>query len=286
MGIRKGATAKSEQVTDQVKLSKAIEASIDELRQETHQRLVEKLGKTLPERTDPPDFVACQDAMAAWLAHQRELVAQAENTLLRERRQDSRLRTKRDRLVKDLVAELRKAQFLIDSVLGPGWSAEVIGIGTGLHQIKPERLEQVAAQAVAELRNPDSALATLVPTGKSLGGAAETATLIEDLQLQLSKTLDELSKSLRRTQTALGAKQELAQQLAGETQRVTAVMQAIYRLAGLDFHADRLRPPQPSSAEDREEQEGAEIGSASPANDASAPTPASANEPGGDLAIA
>lgn len=257
MAEKRKPTVQSKVITDQVKISKSIEASVHELRADTHARLVARLAPVLADPGELPDFGLVQQALAVWLGHQRSQLAKADALVDRERREDSRLRARRDRYYQELVGELKKAQWMIESVAGPGWAADVLGLGTGLGRALPERLGEVAAQAVAELRNPDLAALAGLPADKNLSGSSETAAAaIEAAATRLQTVLDQLPPSLRRTQAALGAKREQSELLGREIQRVSLVIEGFYRLADHDFHADRLRPAQPGTSGGEEEEEG------------------------------
>jgi hypothetical protein len=142
----------------------------------------------------------------------------------------------------------------------------VIGIGSGLAEMDVARLERLATQAIAELRRPD--LAWLEPLAEGIKEAVDfeaVARSIEVPLLELQQVLAELPASLRRSQSALEAKQGQIATLQKEIQRSAAVLEGIYRFAGLEFHAERLRPKSRSASESEAEE--TPEGAASAAND-------------------
>jgi hypothetical protein len=253
---KKNLTPQSRLANHQIKLSARVEASALELAARADEQIRSRLGPILEAEEAPPDFAGIQRLLARWLGHHRAHLAAVEAVYDRELRLDSRLRQRRDKLYDEVVLRLRRAQLQIDGLYGHGWSGDVIGIGTGLSIIEVARLERIAAQAIEELRRPDQAW--LEPLPQETRAAIDFEALAKSIEtplLELQEVLAELPGSLKRTQGALEAKQGQIAALQKEIKRVATLLEGVYRLAELEFHAERLRPKARSAAETPEEGE-------------------------------
>jgi hypothetical protein len=230
-------TQLSTKVHEQLRLSASVEHSATALAERVHLAFLERLPPILGPDQPPPDLQAFVLLVGRWLAHGRRTLEELEAVYARELRWDQRLRLRRDEAVKTLIGKLRLVQGQLDNAFGKGRSGTFAGFGTGLQDMDPALLTRIAQQAVAELR-----AVTLVPREPLEFDVEALAASIEAPLAELQAILLELGPSLRNTQLALEAKQAQLANLTRDIRRAASILDGLYRIAGLDFHADRLRP--------------------------------------------
>jgi len=157
--------------------------------------------------------------------HTRELVSGAD------------LRRQRNQLSAELRVLMRDGRFLLDRAIG-GAAAKAALRDRRVSKSTPASLAQGARQVAETLRDPKYA-----GSGSGLLSAAESvATTLEEAASQLEQVLGLLSPQKKSSQGSLEEKVRDIEAASRETQRCSELLFGLYRVAGLDFHADRVRP--------------------------------------------
>lgn len=239
---------------DQVRLAVRVEKAAVLLAEKTQKALLGELPPILNEGESPPDLSGCGLVAARWLGWRRQRLEAAEGRYARELRTDQRLRQARDEALAQLIDSLRVVQARLDLAVGKGRSGSFAGFSTGLQDLEPALLVRIATQAVEELRRNDFGLSG-AKAAAAAADLADLAQMVEQPLGDLTRILDELPASLLLTEDALQAKQAELDLLTRDARRVSGFLIASYRLVGLEFHAERLRPKARASGEASEEEE-------------------------------
>lgn len=244
-------TQLSVEVSAKLRQCALVELAAIEHQEAVQQNLAAALKPLLADHEQPPDLRPVHDALSRWLAYQRERLVQADADYGREVRWGIRLRQRRDELMSTVIDRLRWMQAQMTNAYGAAQSAALAGFATGLQVTNAEHLARIARDAVNELRRSN------LKHVKSREGVTldhETiARSIEEPLFELETVLAEELPSIRKTQGALGAKVAQIETLTRELKRVSVYLQGSYRLVGMDFQADRLRPKRSAAPEKTEE---------------------------------
>jgi hypothetical protein len=240
---------------DQRRLAIRVETAAIELADKTQLALLEVAPPIFGEGVAPPDLRAQGQAVAHWLAWRRQQLEAAEAVYARELRADQRLRAARDEARDGLIEALRVVQVQLDLALGKGRSASFTGFGTGLQLIETDMLMRIAEQTLEELRQGELGQLRNKSGQPAMPGLADLIARIEAPLAELSRVLGLLPASLLQTEAALEAKRSELDQLTLDTRRLGRLLSAGFRVAGLEFHADRLRPRARTTGGSEEEEE-------------------------------
>ena len=155
-----------------------------------------------------------------------------------------KLRGERDRLAAELRSELRSARLLLDESFDKNLST---GIFTRrqISVVRPVALARLARETAASLRSPEVA-----PTRSLAGGAfPEPAGVAEALDRRAQELENTLALLARKRETfGVGVKNQTLQEAAGGRRRAQDLLYGIYRGAGYDHLAARLRPKRRATA--------------------------------------
>lgn len=149
------------------------------------------------------------------------------------------LRVQRDELVKKLRERMRDVRYLLTrSVEGGVYKAALRD--RRISKVKPVSLLQGARDLVATLRDPELAVGSADP---ALAASAVTfsAALEADAAL-FEQVMVQLTPQKRAKQENLRAKTADLRAAAETNRRCAELLFGLYRVAGLDYHAERLRP--------------------------------------------
>lgn len=185
------------------------------------------------------DWTLLQKLISRRLASKSLRLAELDAGLEVGRSGDKELRRERNRLAALLRGELRAARFLLDESLGR--EAGLLR-WRELSQVMPAGLVPVARETAASLRSSAMlAEASLSATGafpnaSGLAGALDRRALELDQQLQL------LAPKLKRETFAVGEKSQEWEEANSARLRSQDLLFGLYRAAGKDHLAQRLRP--------------------------------------------
>ena len=212
-------------------------ASAAEFAEQANVGFAQRFAPVLGPDEAPPDFLFAQELIARLLKAVSSNLKETGSAQTQQLVTTAALRDKRDRATSELRVLLRHARRLLDELLAPETARTVLRVRR-VSNMKPGMLVQAARDVVAALRDPDLGLQN---KPSRVFDAAGVAKRVEEKSEELAALLNRLAPQVRATQAELGAK--VAEiEIAAETHRRCAdFLYGLYRLAGLDFHADRLR---------------------------------------------
>ncbi len=148
------------------------------------------------------------------------------------------LREQRDQLADQLRDFLRDARNLLDAALDSAGARVALPVRR-LSNMSPPFLVQAARQVVDTLRDPRLDFAG---RPNSIYEVPKMIAALEGTAGELEALLERLAQQARKNQNELGAKLAGVENAADLNRRCGDFLFGLYRLAGLDFHADRRRP--------------------------------------------
>ena len=180
------------------------------------------------------------EAISGWISHQAFVVENAERLHLGELRTLSKLRDERDKVKKLLYQKVLKVRTTIEGTFGTGKSSQFVGLDAGLSNVEPMVLKRYARPAYLILSNPD-----FEPPETGLPGAAvdpreAAADLLPTLE-RFEQILKEMDNQSRVVEDALKVKTQELEELHTVTTGGSKVLEGLYKLAGEEFHSERLR---------------------------------------------
>ena len=235
--------------------SQSVTTGAEEVAQEVGTSLEERFRPFLAPGEAPVDWVLAQKLIARLLASKDEDLDGIDRLLELERSTNKKLRADRQRIAAKLRGQLRAARLLIDESFGPG-------VATGIFrerrvgEVTPPRLVRLARETVEALRSPELQ-PSLALTGADVGDPAILAAAIERRAEELAQHLAVLVPRRKRETLAVGAKQASWEEANSFRRRAQDMLFGLYRGAGFDHFASRLRIKRPRKAET--EQEGGKV---------------------------
>lgn len=183
--------------------------------------------------------IALQTAVIRMIEDCRTRLESAEAQHLKELRQERSLRARRDQQRGALYRVLFDLRSALDGAFGAGTAERLLGLGPRLGIVDAQVLRRHAREAEKVLTGqgfewPGPALA-LTP--------AQVAAGILEVLEPLEQTLEELALQKRVTQMAQKAKTRALEGCRKTFVYGSRLVEALYVLAGEEFHAARLRPP-------------------------------------------
>ena len=216
-----------------------IAAAARTFKENVQQALQTLLKARLREGEDLPDTTFLQELLARLLDESSMSLLEVDNSHTKEMVAAAELRQKRDELTENLRLRLQDVRYLLDRNLEPA-TAKAALRERRLSRAKPNLLTQGARQAAATLREPKFARAAGPGEGSFLS-AAEQAAALEADAAALEAVLERLSPQKKTSELSLAAKVADLNSAVDTTRRCSEFLFGLYRLAGLDFHAERLR---------------------------------------------
>lgn len=234
-------------------------ASAEKLAPEVTAIFNRNLAPYLREGEVMPDVGLLQELIGRFLEASGDQLLEVDNRYTAEVRTNQQLRTRREALIEELRGRLRDIRYLIDRRFGLEASKQLMPV-RDLYQYSARELVQAGRQVITVLRDPQYAL----DQAHANGLLANAQALADALELECSELAELLNRQLagQKRDKQSGLKQKLAEiKTATEAARRSAdFLAGIYRLAGLDFHAERLRPAlrrrKPQSTDEEEKKDG------------------------------
>ncbi len=245
-----------------------------------------KLQAYLEEGEQLDGMKPLQLTLVRWIEDDQNRLEEHEAVQRSASRQLKRLRLHRDEQQATLYNKLLRIRKTFDDAFGQGLAAIYLGLGPRLRDIEPLAFRRQARETIAILSDPE--LATPEPEIAGIWeNPAKYAAQIQESLTPFQAALDEIESQKREVEKAQKAKTDLLAELGDRLTWSIRLFEAIYRLAGLGFHADRLRvtsvsrpsPGEPAGDTDTDGETETEEVEASPATQSPESSPSTASAP-------
>lgn len=215
-----------------------IAASAAEFKEQANAGLANRFATVLGPGEVSPDFLFAQELVGRLLGGVYENLQEAGSAQTSQLVAAAALRVQRDRATAELRLRLRDGRELLDDLLSSATAKTVLPIRR-FSNMASAMLVQAARDVVMTLRDPKLGLEA---KPSILFDATKLAATLERKADELASLLAQLAPQARATQAELGNKLAEIKTGADTHRRCADFLYGLYRLAGLDFHADRLRP--------------------------------------------
>ena len=199
-----------------------------------------------------------QLTLARWIENDNQSLEDHEAAQRSALRELKRLREQRDEHQAKLYSKLVRIKQIFEDAFGPGKASIYLGLEPRLRDAEPQAFRRQARETIAILEDPE--LTTPEPIVAGVWDRpASYAKQIQDSLTPFHNALDEIESQKRAVEKAQKAKTDLLTAIGNRLTWSIRLIEAIYRLADLGFHADRLRvtiASRPSPGEPVEDQVG------------------------------
>ena len=271
-------------VTRQLKLARDITASVGAIARTVAEVLDPRLSSYLEEGAALDGIGTVQIALVRWIDddhRELETLEEQHRSALRKLKQ---LRLRRDGEQSVVYGQMLQIRNTFEDAFGQGLAAVYLGLDPGMGEVEPLVLRRYGRETIGVLSSPD--LVTPEPAVPGLWESPERyAEQIRSVLEPFETTLAEINAQTMEVEVALKAKTDLLDQLKDRLKWSVRLFEALYHLAGLGFHADRLRPkssrsrrPDDGEAETPSDGEAEETAANAPPENGEAATPEPAAE--------
>ena len=217
-----------------------IAASAREFGGQVHNALEALLGSRLREGETFPDLGLFQELLGRLLDSSGDQMREVDVRYTGGRVNTAALRAQRNELSARLRQQLRDVRYLVDRSIASEAAKEALR-DRRLSRASADRLVQGARNLINTLRDPKLALDQL-GEGGVFTSVATIAANLEAQTNELDALLVRLTPERKSSQNQLGSKVTEVQAVVASNQHCAEILYGLLRLAGLDFHAERLRP--------------------------------------------
>lgn len=214
-----------------------IAASARRFKDQVQEALAGMLAGKLREGESLPDLTFFQEVIGRLLEEGSTSVLEADRLHTDELSNAAELRAQRNELVSRLRDRVQEVRFRVDRLVDSA-TAKTALRDRRVSVVTPSLLVAGARDLAAFLRKPSQ------PWGDGnvvFGPAPEVAAMLEADAAQLDELLLRLAPQKKASQDQLAAKKAEVEAVTETNRRCVDALFGLYRLAGLDFHADRLR---------------------------------------------
>lgn len=216
-----------------------VAASARQFKEQVHQVLENLLAARLREGESMPDLNLLQELIGRLLDSNSSAVVEIDGRYTSQLVSTAALRAQRNELVHQLRQRMRDVRYLLSrSVAGGVFKAALRD--RRISKVKPLSLLQGARDLVATLRDQELAIGAADPTLAS--SAVTFAAALEADAAQFEQVMMQLSPAKRANQDNLGSKVADLREATEINRRCADLLFGLYRVARLDYHAERLRP--------------------------------------------
>jgi hypothetical protein len=212
-------------------------ASASRFDQQVNDGLARRLAPVLENGETSPDFLFAQELVGRLLHAVGRNLKERDGAQTQQLVAASALRGERNRVAGELRELLRTARVMLDGVLDPATARTILPVRR-VSNMRPDSLVKSGRDVVAALRNPNLGIEVEPGSVFDVKGIAKT---VEEKSEELATLLGQLAPQARNTQAELEAKLAEIDNAADTHRRCADFLYGLYRLAGLDFHAARLR---------------------------------------------
>lgn len=216
-------------------------ATAREFKEQVQQGLEKRLRALLRDGETLPDVTLLQELLGRLLELSGNGVLQIDEIYTSRLVDAAALRGQRDQLAGQLRSRLQQVRFLVDKSIG-GPAAKAALRDRRLSYVKPSLLVAAARDFARVLRDPKHAWQEDDDKAVLYATAAKVATTLETEAGALEEVLLRLAPQSKANQNELGTKKAEVEAATETNKRCKDALYGLYRLAGLDFHAERLRP--------------------------------------------
>jgi hypothetical protein len=211
--------------------------------------VAEEVGVLLRKRFEPlleagetqPDWGLIQHLAGRLMKSNNRRLIDLDQLLELGRTSDRQLRAERDQLAGKVRAALRAARFLVDETFGKSLGAGVFR-WRRLSQLNATSLVLVARELVGSLRSPQLKVSSVLDIGTP--EAERVAAALEAASSQLEAHLELLEPTVKRETYSVGRKEQELQETRAMQLAAQDLLAGLYRAAGQNHLAARLRPKQ------------------------------------------
>lgn len=198
------------------------------------------LGGYLREGEELNGIRPVQLALVRWVEDDRQQLTELEEGHRAAQRELAKLRQRRDGDANVLYSQMLRVRQTFDDAFGPGTAPVYLGLDPGMGAVEPLVLQRYAGASVTILRDPE--LSTPPPLVEGLWENPQIyAQQIETSLTALTASLDAIDDQKREAEVALVARDALLVEAKTRLKWSIRLVEAIYHLAGLGAHAERLR---------------------------------------------
>lgn len=216
-----------------------VSASARQFKEQVQQAFETLVAERLQVGEKVPDLSFFQELIGRLLDSSSRAVSEIDGRYTSQLVTAAALRAERNQLVHKLRERIRDVRYLLSRAV-PGGVFKAALRDRRISKVKPVSLLQGARDLVAILRDPGLAVGGADPA--LAVSAAAFATALEADAAQLEPVLAQLSPLQRAKEDKLGAKIADLRAAAETNRRCADLLFALYRVVGLDFHAERVRP--------------------------------------------
>ncbi len=230
----------SKTVTDAQKIAAALEAASVEVAPQVAPALEATFAPWVEEgETAPAQEELRQVLLGRWLRQVCERLVAADEAHQREVRKERSLRRQRDDSATGIRGTMLDIRTTFERVYGAGLAAEVVGVESDIPG-DPVVLQRYALRIVEVMRDDELVLPAPRVKGSAMGPEDVVDELLPPLEV-LGEALEKHEPQKRRTQVALREKREALAAFNFAVGRIARYLEALCYLAGMDFHAERVR---------------------------------------------
>lgn len=227
-------------VTKQLKRARSAVKSVLAIAGTASAALDPKLRSYLREGEQLDSLERVQLTTVRWIEDDHNQLEEQEanqRTALRQLRQ---MRLRRDEEQEILYSKLLRIRQTFEDAFGSSKAAIFLGLEPRLSDVEPVALRRQASETAKILSDPQFEAPETLVQGLWENPARYAEQILEALG-PFEATLDNIESQKREVEKALKAKTDLLEQLNDRLRWSIQLFEAIYRLADLGFHADRLR---------------------------------------------
>jgi hypothetical protein len=217
----------------------AVAASARQFKEQVQQAFEILLAATLREGETMPDLRLFQELIGRVLDSSSTTVVETDGRYTSQLVSDAALRAQRNDLAQKLRQRMRDVRYLLSRSVDAGVFKAALR-DRRLSKVIPVSLLQGARDLVAILRDPELAIGSADPT---LAASAVTfAAALEADAASFEQVMAQLLPAKRAKQDQLETKVNDLREAAEINRRCAELLFGLYRVARLDYHAERLRP--------------------------------------------
>lgn len=232
-------------ITKQLRKVRNVIASVRAVAADAAAVLDPKLQSFVADGESFGGFLTIQLIVARWLGSDQDRLLDLERAHRDALRELKQRRLRRDDDLKSLYGGMLRIRKTFEDAFGAGTAPVFLGLDPGLGDVEPIVLVRYAHETIGVLSDPE--LETPPPVVLGLWESPlQYAEQVRELLSPVEADLDEVDAQKKEVDKALKVKSEAQEEVETRLRWSTQFFEALLYLAGLDFHAERLRIPEGS----------------------------------------